>query len=568
MHEGLRWTTHSEDWRAFPRRPAGPRLTIRPVVQQCTLPIATDRDLDNNPVVSIHGHARTLPDAPALVLGNRVLSYQQLEDLAGSVAGWLDQASPSRTRSVAVLASRSLSAFAGITGALWSGRAYVPLSPKMSRDRLLHALTTVRPDAAIVDMAGLSLVDEAFLGICPRVLAPELPQGATSPCEGPAALRSASGAPTPKPLGANDLAYVMFTSGTTGMPKGVSITAGALRHFRCCVRDLYQLGPSDRCSQFSEVSFDFSVLDLFATWDAGASLHVVPEAEVLVPTRFIREHALTFWASVPSAILFADRVKMLASGSLPTLRASFFCGEALPTGAARAWRRAAPNSVIDNHYGPTEATVACSYLRFAEPPRTTKGRDVLAIGKAYPGMELAVVDTEGGFLPDLADGELALYGAQLASGYLGEADLTGRRFVTLKHARLGLSRWYLTGDAAYRDAEGCYYLLGRIDNQVKVLGHRIELEEIDFHLRAVSGCSSVATVAWPCEDGTALGLVAFLAKEGPADASLLASLGRRVPPYMVPQRILTLPTLPLSANGKIDRKALLERLQNAGFDRE
>ncbi len=353
----------------------------------------------------------------------------------------------------------------------------------------------------------------------------------------------------------------MFTSGTTGVPKGVIVSAGNVAHFLNCIRDQYHLNPSDRVGQFSETSFDVSVFEMFACWDAGASLHVVPEAQLLAPASFIRTHGLTVWSSVPSVILMLNRLKQLQPASLPSLRISFFVGEALPVASAIAWQAAAPNSVVDNQYGPTEATVTCLVQRLTHPPHETPGRGTISIGLPYPGTDAAIIGPDGTFLPDGEIGELALWGPQVAVGYLDDPDQTARRFPILDHPHLGRDRWYLTGDFAFRDPHGRFHCLGRVDNQVKIMGHRVELEEIEAHLRAVCLTDSVAALAWPMVAGHATGTVAFVCGGQLTPPNIRAALKDRLPSYMLPRKILTLDSLPLSANGKVDRKVLRSMLQ-------
>jgi D-alanine--poly(phosphoribitol) ligase subunit 1 len=265
------------------------------------------------------------------------------------------------------------------------------------------------------------------------------------------------------------------------------------------------------------------------------------------------------WSSVPSVLAFMIKTKQLAKAAYPSLRAAMFCGEPLPLTSVERLQAAAPNCVIDNHYGPTEATVSCAGELVGSPPRVTESRGVISIGRPFPGTHLAIVDSEGNFLPPGERGELALSGAQIAIGYDDEA-LTVRRFPMLVHPELGPGRWYLTGDLAYADPDGHFHHLGRLDNQLKVVGHRVELEEIDAHLRAVSGVDAVA-VAWPTENGVAQGVVAFLV-EGAWDASAVkAAIAGRVPYYMVPKRVVGLPSLPSAPNGKRDRKALVRMLE-------
>jgi amino acid adenylation domain-containing protein len=496
-------------------------------------------------------HSVECPENPALVL-DRVFSYAELASLAARVAGWLRTNAPadSGKTHVAIIASRSLEAYAGILGVCWAGAAYIPINPKLPANTLRQILEVAQPRAIVADAAGGKRLEEA--GAIDDV--PVLPPGS---------LDGAQQGPVeqPVPVSGDQTAYVIFTSGTTGAPKGVIIRAESVRHFLDYGHSVYQLDCRDRFSNFSEISFDFSVLDLWLAWDSGASLHVVPEAQLLAPAKFIREHQLTFWASVPSVIGFMDRLKQLKEGCFPSLRISYFCGEALPLAAALAWQRAAPNSVVDNHYGPTESTVACSVERLSNPPRTTPGRDIIPIGRAYPGMRLAIVDEAARFLTPGETGELALSGPQIAAGYLGAPELTQARFLQLEHPEFGPSRWYLTGDLASEDSEGCFHHLGRVDYQVKILGHRIELEEVDAHLREVCGSGSAAAVAWPMHHGTADGIVAFVAGSSLGPGEIMTRLKARLAPYAMPREIISLPSLPLTQNGKTDRKALLSMLE-------
>lgn len=275
----------------------------------------------------------------------------------------------------------------------------------------------------------------------------------------------------------------------------------------------------------------------------------------MAPGRFIRARDITVWMSVPTLIAFMVRNGSLKPGIFPSLRLSIFCGEPLPVTAAVAWAAAAPGGVVENIYGPTEGTVVCMRQRLTDPPVVTASREILAIGTPYDSMDVAIFNSAHEPQPDGIPGEIALSGPQLAIGYLGSPEQTADRFRVIR----GRS-WYLTGDLGVRDPEGVFHHLGRIDNQVKLKGNRIELEEVEAHLRRAAETDVVAVVAWPVVDGSAQGLVGFCCSDRqPSD--ILAGLKSALPRYMLPSQIELMQRLPVNINGKVDRKALVSMLE-------
>ena len=497
--------------------------------------------------------ARDSPDRPALWAEGATTSYGELAGDAAHVTRWLAARDIGRGSRVGVLAERGRHSIAAILGTSLSGAAWVPLSPAQPLERLAAVLERAELHALVTDGAGDGLLDA---GLDARVSAGRLALArAEARAEPP---------PDPVPQDPDDVAYLAFTSGTTGEPKGVPVTAGAVRHYLDVVEERYALVPDDRVSQFFELTFDLAVHDLFATLRSGARLVVLPPAARFAPVQFAAEQGLTVWFSVPSTAAFLARVSALRPGALPTLRLSLFCGEALPADAARRWREAAPASRVENLYGPTEATIACLVQPCDAELRVTEERGCVAIGRPFEGMHAGVVDAAGTFLPDGADGELVLAGPQLAPGYWRDPEATARGFPELEHPRLGPGRWYRTGDLARRDGDGVFHHLGRIDNQVQILGHRVELEDVETHLRAASGTDAVGAVAWPLEAGVAGGIVAFVAGSSLDPDAILAGLRARLPAYMLPRRVVALEALPLSLHGKLDRAALLDRLRSEG----
>jgi D-alanine--poly(phosphoribitol) ligase subunit 1 len=512
---------------------------------------------------AIHRHGLHTPDAVAVAYKGQSVSYRELSQRAARLAQALrqsehwqgDHGQPPR---VGILASRGIDACVALLGTCWAGATYVPIGLKLPEERILSILSLCKLTAIVADADGAKLLSERLRAACPplviwtgtvndQAIMPE--ETATVVPAAEPALSVSAGAPAA--VAASDLAYIIFTSGTTGVPKGVMISAAAARHYAQMISRLLDLRASDRALETCELTFDFSVHNMFSTWEAGAALHILPATVVMNAVKFVRNAQLTVWNSVPSLVGMLRQLKTLHPGSLEDLRVTVFGGEALPEGSVAAWRVAAPNTAIFNLYGPTEATVFCLGQEVADDTAITAGRDFIAIGTPLPGNAAMIVDGNNQAVLGETPGELAVAGVQLADGYLNDPQMTAARFPTING-----KRWYLTGDLASVDAAGVFHCLGRIDNQVKVLGYRVELEEIDAHLRAVSGIDLVAAVAWPTVDGMARGVVGFLGATAVDSVQVIKDLKARLPAYMVPNQLIAVETVPLNQSGKVDRQAL------------
>jgi amino acid adenylation domain-containing protein len=356
-------------------------------------------------------------------------------------------------------------------------------------------------------------------------------------------------------------AYLLFTSGSTGEPKGVAISHSNVRSYVDFICDRYEVSEQDRFSQVFDLTFDLSVHDMFVCWERGACLFAVPDTSVMAPAKFIRDHQLTCWFSVPSTVGFLMKLKLLSPGSFPSLRLSLFCGEPLPSSYARAWQEAAPNSILENLYGPTESTIAISHYRWngkTSPDQCLSG--IVPIGLIFPEQRCRIVNSNGAAVSYGEIGELCLSGPQVASGYLDDPAKTSERFLRLPDA--GEATWYRTGDMAKQDESGCLYYLGRTDQQVKIRGHRVELQEVEAALRKACGTELVVAIPRQSQEGGADAIIAFASGvEGFDEARVLAACAEMLPAYMVPRNVILREEFPLNFNGKIDRRILQSSLE-------
>jgi amino acid adenylation domain-containing protein len=523
----------------------------------------------------ISGFFRSLranPSGAALELGELALSYEQLWNYAGKIAASLKQNLDPSEKVVAVLADRSVAAYGGIIGVLASGRGYVPLNPKFPLERTLIMLRASGCKTVIVGRECAAILQS----LLPRLheyldypLTLIVPDAGWAPeyaarhrvIAAPQLSFLKIADPGDPIVDAGDPAYLLFTSGSTGMPKGVAVSQSNAVVYMEYAEKRFGIHGGDRCSQNFDLTFDLSVHDLFTCWGGGATLCPSPE-QTLTPATLIEEKELTCWFSVPSVAMFASKLGLLEPGAFPSLRWSLFCGEALSSTLAAAWQGAANNSILENLYGPTEATIAITYYRWNQetsPAQCVRG--LVPIGWPFDGQQVCVVNDDLMSVPTGESGELCLGGSQVTRGYLNDPEKTARSFVRLKHTADQV--WYRTGDLVRQDEGGCLFYLGRRDFQVKVNGYRVELQEIDLVLREAAHTELAVAIPWPLSDGSASGIVGVVSGSDPEhDQQIIVACENRLPRYMVPKRIYHFPQIPLNVNGKIDRGKITEMLAN------
>jgi len=516
--------------------------------------------------------ADAFADRPALRVDGAELTYAQLLGRAATIAATLDAEAPTEGPLLTgVFAYRSEPAFVGVLAALFRGHGYVPLNRTFPPQRTRAMIERSGVTAIVADAASAEQLPEVLEGLEREltVLLPETVDVAALAdvvrphrLLGSDRLRDGSTFEPATPSG-DPIAYLLFTSGSTGTPKGVAVAQRNVRHFVDVMVDRYDIRETDRFSQTFDMTFDLSAFDMFVAWERGACVCCVPQEELLNPGKFVQREELTVWFSVPSLGLFMKRLGALKPNRYPTLRWALFCGEPLPVSIAEGWVEAAPNAIVENLYGPTELTIACTLYRW-DPARSAEESraGVVPIGAAYPGMEAIVVDEQLREVEPGAEGELLLTGPQVTLGYWQDPERTAAAFVVPPGKS---DTYYRTGDLVRRPAaRDPLTYVGRIDHQVKVNGHRVELGEVEHALREASGIDAVVALGWPRTEAGAAGVVAFVGGRVDDPEGVRRAVAETLPDYMVPRQIHALDQLPLNANGKFDRGALTRILEGAG----
>jgi amino acid adenylation domain-containing protein len=509
------------------------------------------------------------PERGAIEAGGTTLTYQALYEVARTLAATLLENLPSdEPRLTAVFADRSVTAFAGVLGSLMAGHGYVPLNPTFPSRRTNLMLRRSGCRSIIVDHAAQTQLGQVLEGLAAPVLVlmPECPDVSEYVSQWPQHVFVGEGnlnaASTRIPIrcSAETPAYLLFTSGSTGEPKGVAVSHNNVTFFVQTAVERYAINQFDRFSQTFDLTFDLSVFDMFVAWERGACVCCPPRKALLNPAHFIRDSGLTVWFSVPSVALMMKQLGALKPAAFPSLRWSLFCGEALPVELATAWSAAAPSSTLENLYGPTEVTIACTAYRWHNDRSPSESEhNIVPIGFPLRGMKVLIVDSNLCEVPPGQEGELLVSGPQVSLGYWRDPEKTAQSFVTPPGER---STYYRTGDRVCRtSASGPLQFRGRLDHQVKVQGYRVELQEIEAVLREEAGVDVAIAVGWPLRANGAASVEAFLTSTNLDLDTLRERVKARLPRYAVPRRIHLLDCWPLNGNGKIDRGQLIKMLE-------
>ncbi|MEV6475369.1 amino acid adenylation domain-containing protein [Streptomyces sp. NPDC051657] len=496
--------------------------------------------------------ARRHPDRTAVTCGNASLTYAELSSRARSLARLLAGRGIGPGSIVALALPRSTDLVAGLLAVSLAGAAYLPMDPDYPADRLAYMLDDARPAALITDAPTAGRLPAHSLPLITVDEAAGLPDGPLGQAD------------RTRPLSPGDPAYVIYTSGSTGRPKGVVVTQHNVTRLLTATEHWFSFGPDDVWTLFHSYAFDFSVWELWGALLYGGRVVVVPYATSRDPHAFLRllaNEGVTVLNQTPSAFYQLAAADREAPGSDLALRYVVFGGEALELGRLADWYTRHPENAptLVNMYGITETTVHVSYLAL---DRATAASAVSsAIGVNIPDLRVHVLDDRLQPVPPGVTGEMYVAGEGVALGYLGRPDLTAGRFVADPFARLfGESgrRMYRSGDLARRRVDGTLEYVGRGDQQVKIRGFRIELGEIEAVLAAHPEVADAAVVVREDTPGDQrlVGYVVPAPGAGPVPAAVREHAAATLPVHMVPSAVVVLERLPLTGNGKLDRRAL------------
>lgn len=437
-------------------------------------------------------------------------------------------------KNIGLVVNDDLETYAAIIALWFEGKAYVPLNPTMPRDRNVNVLqqasiTTIIDSSAIPLFSNYNLIrsselEEATINLEPKLTSDE------------------------------ELAYILFTSGTTGKPKGVPISRANLTGFIDALWDIgFDINENDKCLQMADLTFDFSVMPYVAPLVKGACVCTIPKNKIKYNYiyKLMNDDGLTVVFMVPSILLYLR--PHFTEMQFPKIRFSLFCGEALHAEITEEWKTCIPNAIVFNVYGPTEATVFCTYYEVKSSSNKAYN-DILSIGKPMKGTYTVIVDPSNKILQDGEAGELCLASVQLTPGYWNDESKNKESFFTLKNNGKE-QRFYKTGDLCKRDEDGDIFYLDRMDFQTQIQGFRVELSEIEYYAKEF--LEKINIIAIPFENTIGNTEIGLVIESNELDyKSLVDYLKTKLPVYMVPKKVKFVDRIELNVNGKIDRKKM------------
>lgn len=474
-------------------------------------------------------------DRNAFCINNQYFSYAELAKTISTIRSAIQASVNKEAINISLIANDDIETYASIIALWMEGKAYVPLNPEFPIERNHFVINQADIEVVLDSSKTQTFSDYKTIST--------------------SKLESSIINLNHKDVSEDDFAYILFTSGTTGTPKGVPITFSNLSGFIDAFWKLeYPITKEDRCLQMFELTFDLSVFSYLAPLLKGACVYTVPKNTIKYSYIYelMEDYELTFALMVPSILQYLrpyfDEI------NCESMKYSLFCGEALPIDVTYEWSKCIPNAVISNVYGPTECTIFCTYYKYENKKVNKSYNGILSIGKDMNTTTTIIVDNKNEEVKIGESGELCLSGIQLTKGYWENEEKNEKAFFYKKHQGKEI-RFYRTGDICKIDDEGDLLYIGRVDSQVKIQGFRVELSEIEYHSKAFFNKTNIVALGFEnAIKNTEIGLV--LNSDIVETQSLLGYLKTKMPNYMLPTQIKFINEFPLNANGKTDRNKL------------
>jgi len=502
------------------------------------------------------------PENVAVTDGTDSLSYGELSVLSNKIAHCLKSLGVGRQDRVVLCLHRSVHCLSVILGILKADAIYVPLDHKTPMERWVRIMKDAAPKALICDSKTLATVQEVMTrnGSTVPVLNVSRESEFQAEMPGLESIEACGSGDLSYLNNQDDIAYILYTSGSSGDPKGVMVSHANVMHYIDWAVSFFSITEKDKILGTAPFHFDMSTFDIYCTLKSAATLCVSSEIQALFPhelVRFVEQQQVTLWKGVSSLLMYMSRAGVLCRGSMPTLRQVLFAGEILPTRYLIDWMRAFPEKTFYNAYGPTESTGVSTCFRIRRIPEGPHVR--IPIGSPRQGTKVFLLTEEHAEVSSGEVGEICIAGHGLARGYLNDPEKTAGVFIQ-NPLISSAERIYTTGDLGRLLPDGNLEYLGRKDRQLKFMGYRIEAGEVEQALLSIASVKdAVVDLLESKQNEGVLELVAFCETEGEIDVAMMsAELKRRLPGYMIPRHFFRIARMPRCDRGKIMLDALME----------
>jgi len=503
---------------------------------------------------------------PAIKINEKIITYEELNNRALVFARLLIDKKGSNNV-VGIITQRNYSTYIGVLASVYSGFTYVPINSKYPIDKINRIIKEANIQMLIADDIEWNDVKSNFEHNenIAYVLFPSYDTQHVVE-KGPITffnLNSIDALKQPIESRYDNNIYIMFTSGSTGNPKGVQVSNKNILSLLNNMNNYYELEPGFRSSQTFDLSFDLSISDIFFTWMKGGTICVLSNEELFCPSDYINREKINFWHSVPTLAVFMNKLGFLEENMYPSLQYSIFCGEPLTQTIANKWGLAAPNSTVENLYGPTEATVFITRYSYSNHNTDYMPKNgIVQIGKPFNDQRIMLVDSNEEPINNGEIGEIILSGDQVAKGYL-DPEKTIKVFKKMKWDELG-EIWYKTGDLAFVNDYGDIEFLERKDKQIKIGGRRVEIGEIESIIRKFNKFEDTIIVPYRDNNNIVQYLIGFVTRSLNTDdiLEIREKCSSKLEDIFFPKNFIYIKEIPTIVSGKVDRRKLEELIPN------
>ena len=494
------------------------------------------------------------PSKKAVVFDNDSITYEELDKKTNILSNHLISVGLKKSEKVIIYIPKSVELFISFISVLKSDAVYVPLNTKAPFDRNHEICKELKPTIILCNNDTFESALEIKNSLKNKIKVINV----DNKFDGSSKIISYENKP-------HDIAYILFTSGSTGKPKGVMITHDNIINYSKWCIDFFKIIPDDKFTNFPGLFFDLSVFDIYPSLLAGSTIVVVPDNLLLFPLKlfnYLQIHKVTIWNSVPSLYSYISNICDLTKIKINSIRLFTFNGEIMQVKTLKNWMSAYEDCRFVNQYGPTEATCATLFFEVKDIPIILE--ESIPIGKPINGAEVFILDEYGKLISNSSEiGELYIGGKGVAIGYFNDSQKTNSSFIKNPIDKFDENMFYKTGDLVQRLDNGNYVYIGRKDNQIKFMGYRVELGEIDCKLQSLTNVKNSATIFTKKKDWRESQIVSFIVlNQKYSTSSIRNSLVKILPIYMIPKKFIILSDLPLNQNGKVDRNRLKDLYLN------